>query len=126
MRRWLKQEWQRRERQRARSRERVQFTDRPEVKRAMVDAMFDLTTQSEKRFANEYSREFLDSQFTVEEGGDTVTMAQASMAQHIRRAEFLEDLAAGNAATAVLHRRIVSDLRDSGSDTLEEMLHDRG
>ena len=125
-RRWLADARHRRERDTQKRAERTTFKDRPEVRRVMSEGIFELTLRMTERFANEYTEEFLASRFIIEEGGETVGVLQATMSQHVRRAAFLEDLAAGNAATAVLHRRIVADLRDSGADTLEEMLRGRG
>lgn len=121
--RWLRQEWQHRERRKQRKNERTAFVDRPEVRQAMSTALFAATLSATQKYANEYTPELLSSSFTVQEGAETVTMAEATREQHERRAAFLEELAAGNATAAVLHRRILADLIAGGANTLEELVN---
>lgn len=121
-RRYVKAQFAIRERVVARATERKAFMDRPEVRAAMDAAIFETTFNMTNVHAHEYAEDLLDTRFAVEEGGEIVTWATATIAQHNRRAAFLEGLAAGIATTALLHRQAVADLNAAGSDTLGEML----
>jgi hypothetical protein len=65
----------------------------------------------------EWSAELLRDRFVLPDGS-LVSWAEATVDDHRVRAEYLEGLAAGNAETAAIHRRAISDCLDAHVESL--------
>lgn len=72
----------------------------------------------------EWDLQLMDSTFSVGDGV-VVRYGDATAEQHARRAELLENMAAGDLHTASIHRRAVDDITDAGAATLDEVLRGR-
>lgn len=68
----------------------------------------------------EYTAAFLAGEFALPDG-TRVSWSEATAGQHELRASQLEALAAGDMATAAIHRKAINDLRAAGVATLGEM-----
>lgn len=79
-----------------------------------------ITTELAKELHREWSAALLAGEFALPDGS-RVTWAEATAAQHELRASQLEGLAAGDLATASIHRQAINDLRSAGVKTLSEL-----
>ena len=73
---------------------------------------------------SEWDVQLIDSTFSVGDGM-VVRYGDATVEQHERRAELLENMAAGDLHTASIHRRAVDDITAAGATTLDEVLRGR-
>jgi hypothetical protein len=79
-----------------------------------------ITTELAKTLHREWSAALLAGEFALPDGS-RVTWADATAAQHELRASQLEGLAAGDLATASIHRQAINDLRSAGVNNLSEL-----
>jgi hypothetical protein len=99
-------------------RNREQFAKvREESKAVTASRVRDVVATLAADLREEWSAELLRDHFVLPDGS-WVSWADATVAQHVERAEYLEGLASGNAETAAIHRRAVSDCLDAHVESL--------
>lgn len=90
---------------------------RPAARRTFAGA-----TELQKQVAAERSSHdwklLLNRSFTITRGGKVVTWGEATIAEHLERAEALERQGESIAHTASMHREAVRDCRAAGVDAL--------
>jgi hypothetical protein len=79
-----------------------------------------ITTELAQTLHREWSAALLAGEFALPDG-TRVTWAEATAEQHGLRADQLEGLAAGDLATAAIHRQAINDLRSAGVVTLGDL-----
>ena len=106
----------------ARSRESVaKFDEAVDGAKARLRAKANLiTTELAETLHREWSAALLAGEFALPDGS-RVSWADASSAQHDLRASQLEGLAAGDLATAAIHRQAINDLRNTGAARLGDL-----
>lgn len=121
-RRYIVSQMKLRERATSRSREATEkFETETSNARARLRAKANLiTTELANSLHEQWTAAMLAGEFALPDG-TRVSWADASVAQHNLRATQLEGLAAGDLATASIHRRAINDLRAAGVATLGEL-----
>lgn len=79
-----------------------------------------ITTELAQSLHKEWTNALLAGEFSLPDG-TRVSWADATVEQHAIRADQLERLAAGDMATASIHRRAINDLRDAGVHRLRDI-----
>jgi hypothetical protein len=99
-------------------RNREQFVKVREESRALTASRVrDVVASLAADLREEWSAELLRDRFVLPDGS-LVSWAEATVTQHKARAEYLEGLASGNAETAAIHRRAISDCMDAHVESL--------
>jgi len=121
-RRYIESQIKLRDRASARSRESVaKFDEAVDGAKARLRAKANLiTTELAQSLHREWTAALLAGEFALPDG-TRVSWADATSSQHDLRASMLEGLAAGDLATASIHRQAINDLREAGVDTLGEL-----
>ena len=121
-RRYIASQVKLRDRADGRSRETVaKFDSTVSTAKARLRAKANLiTTELAQSLHKEWSAALLAGEFALP-NGERVSWSEATSAQHDLRASQLEGLAAGDLATASIHRQAINDLRTAGVATLGEL-----
>lgn len=99
----------------------AKFREASSTAKARLRAKVNLiTTELAQSLHKEWTAALLAGEFALPDG-TRVSWADATAAQHGERADQLESLAAGDMATATIHRQAINDLRDAGVATLGEL-----
>ena len=83
-----------------------------------------LSTEWKATLHAEWDAQLIESTFSVGDGV-FVRYGDATVEDHVKRAELLEAMAAGDVHTASIHRRAVDDITAAGATTLDEVLRGR-
>lgn len=121
-RRYVEAQVKLRKRAEARSQESLaKFKEATGAARARLRAKANLiTTELAQSLHREWTAAMLAGEFALPDG-TRVSWADATVQQHGIRADQLESLAAGDLATAAIHRQAISDLRSAGVDRLADL-----
>lgn len=121
-RRYVEAQVKLRERAAARSREDVAKFDEAKnrAKARLREKAKRITTELASSLHREWSAALLAGEFALPDGS-RVSWADATAEQHELRADQLEALAAGDMATASIHRQAIEDIRSAGVDRLADL-----